>query len=130
MFTRLGTETVPDAKTLGRLGRALGSPIVEQIHQRLVDIARQRHLMEGRKMRWDTRSQHSLPTDSSLLGDGTRVLTRILKQISELVGQQRTRGRDRLRTMGQRVMEIARLSRSQGQEPKEKREEKYRGPLV
>jgi IS5 family transposase len=54
MFTRLGTETVPDAKTLGRLGRDLGSPIVEQIHQRLVDRARQRHLVKGRKMRWDT----------------------------------------------------------------------------
>jgi transposase, IS5 family len=41
MFTRIGTETVPDAKTLGRLGRALGSKIVEQIHQRLVmEIAR------------------------------------------------------------------------------------------
>ena len=34
--------------------------------------------------------------------------------------------RDRLRTIGHRVMEIARLSRSKGQEPKEKREEKYR----
>ena len=44
MFTRIGAETVPDAKTLGRLGRALGSKLVEQIHERLVDIARQRHL--------------------------------------------------------------------------------------
>jgi IS5 family transposase len=54
MFTRIGAEAVPDAKTLGRLGRDLGSQIVEQIHQRLVDIARQRHLVEGRKMRLDT----------------------------------------------------------------------------
>ena len=34
--------------------------------------------------------------------------------------------RDRLRTIGYRVMEIARLSRSKGQEQKEKMEEKYR----
>ena len=54
------------------------------------------------------------------------MLTRIMKQISEVVGEQGTRVRDRLRTIGHRVMEIARLSRSQGQEPKEKREEKYR----
>jgi IS5 family transposase len=121
MFTRLGPETVPDAKTLGRLGRDLGSPIVEQIHQRLVDRARQRHRVKGRKMRWDTTVTEAnihYPTDSSLLGDGTRVLTRILKPISEGVGEQGTRGRDRLRTIGYRVMEIARLSRSQGQEPK------------
>jgi len=91
MFTRIGTETVPDAKTLGRLGRALGSKIVEQIHQRLVEIACQRHVVEGRRMRLDTTvtevNMH-YPTDSSLLGDGTRVLTRIMKQISDLVGEQ------------------------------------------
>jgi IS5 family transposase len=52
MFTRIGTERVPDAKTLGRLGRAPGSQIVEQIHQRLVDITRQRHLVTGRKCAW------------------------------------------------------------------------------
>jgi IS5 family transposase len=129
MFTRIGTETVPDAKSLGRLGRDLGSPIVEQIHQRLVDMARQRPLVEGRKMRLDTTVTEAhihYPTDSSLLGDGTRVLTRIMKQISTVVGEQGTRVRDRLRTIGYRVMEIARLSRSKGQEQKERMREKYR----
>ncbi|HKD03122.1 MAG TPA: ISNCY family transposase [Terriglobales bacterium] len=129
MFPRIGTETVPDAKTLGRLGRTLGSQIVEQIHQRLVDMARQRHLVKGRKMRLDTTVTEAnihYPTDSSLLGDGTRVLTRIMKQISALVGEQGTRLRDRLRTIGYRVMEIARLSRSKGQEQKERMGEKYR----
>jgi len=121
MFTRIGTETVPDSKTLGRLGRALGSKIVEQIHQRLVDIACQRHVVEGRRMRIDTTVTEvniHYPTDSSLLGDGTRVLTRIMKQISDLVGEQGTRLRDRLRTIGHRVMEIARLSRSKGRNRK------------
>ena len=66
------------------------------------------------------------PTDSSLLGDGTRVLTRIMKQISALVGEPGTRLRDRLRTIGHRVMEIARLSRCKGQEQKKKMQEKYR----
>jgi transposase, IS5 family len=129
MFTRIGTETVPDAKTLGRLGRALGSAIVEQIHQRLVEIACQRHLVEGRKMRLDTTVTEvniHYPTDSSLLGDGTRVLTRVMKRISKLAGERGTRVRDRLRTIGYRVMEIARLSRSKGQEQKEKMQEKYR----
>src|SRR5437667_7487425 len=42
MFTRIGTETVPDAKTLGKLGRALGSKIVEQEKYReLVRLTRQ-----------------------------------------------------------------------------------------
>jgi hypothetical protein len=65
------------------------------------------------------------PTDSSRFGGGTRVLTRIMKQISELVGKE---GRDcgiGLRMRGYRVMEIARLSRSKGQEQKEEIREKY-----
>ncbi|MGH2372413.1 MAG: ISNCY family transposase, partial [bacterium] len=129
MFTRIGTETVPDAKTLGRLGRALGSKIVERIHQRLVDIARQRHLVEGRKMRLDTTVTEAnihYPTDSSLLGDAARVLTRMMKKVTELVGNQGARLRDRLRSVGYRVMEIARISRSKGEQQKEKMQEKYR----
>ena len=63
MFTRIGTETVPDAKTLGRLGRDLGSQIVEQIHQRLVDMARQPSGgREENALGYDGNgSQHSLP---------------------------------------------------------------------
>jgi hypothetical protein len=51
MFTRMGTATVPAAKTLGKLGRALGSEIVEQMHQRLVEMACPGHVVEGRRMR-------------------------------------------------------------------------------
>ena len=129
MFTRIGTATVPDAKTLGRLGRALGSPVVEQMHERLVGLARQRQVVEGRKMRLDTTVTEAnihYPTDSSLLGDAARVLTRIMKKVSALVARKGTPLRDRLRSVGYRVMEIARLSRSKGQEQKQKMQDKYR----
>ncbi len=128
MFTRIGTETVPDAKTLGRLGRALGSKIVEQIHERLVEMARQRHLVEGRKMRLDTTVTEAnihYPTDSGLLGDAARVLTRMMKQVTALVGNKGTPLRDRLRSVGYRVMEIARISRSKGEQQKQRMQEKY-----
>src|SRR5215475_1768320 len=49
-----------------------------------------------------------------------------MKQSSDLVGEQGTGLRDRLRTIGYRVMEIARLSRCKGQEQKKKMQEKYR----
>ena len=49
-----------------------------------------------------------------------------MKQSSDLVGGQGTGLRDRLRTIGYRVMEIARLSRCKGQEQKKKMQEKYR----
>jgi IS5 family transposase len=65
-----GPRRVPDAKTLGR---ALGSQMVEQIHQRLVDMARQRHVVKGRKIRLDTTVTEAnihYPTDRSVGGMG------------------------------------------------------------
>ena len=54
MFTRVGAENVPDAKTMGRLGQALGPEIVERVHQRLVGIGRELRIVHGRKLRVDT----------------------------------------------------------------------------
>ena len=54
------------------------------------------------------------PTDSSLLGDGVRVITRTLHKIRKVVGQ--VRFRDRTRSVGRRVLEIAAQSRKLGEE--------------
>jgi IS5 family transposase len=54
MFTRIGAEKVPDAKTMGRLGQALGPEVVEAVHKRLVGIAREKKVVRGRKLRVDT----------------------------------------------------------------------------
>jgi IS5 family transposase len=121
-FTRVGAEKVPDAKTLGRLARALGPEIIEQLHARVVGIARERQIIRGRRLRLDTtvvETDIHYPTDSSLLGDGVRVLTRTMKRIVEITGRAGTRLRDRTRTVRYRVIEIGRASRSrlpQGEE--------------
>jgi len=38
-FTRVGGAKMPDAKTMGRWGLALGPQTIKQIHQRIVRIA-------------------------------------------------------------------------------------------
>jgi IS5 family transposase len=53
-FTRVGSGKVPDAKTLGRQAQALGPEVVEQIHQRMVQLAVENKVVQGRKMRVDT----------------------------------------------------------------------------
>src|SRR5213083_158293 len=71
MFTRIGAEKGPDAKTMGKLGQALGPEVVEEVHARLVGIARERKIVRGRKLRVDTtvvETNIHYPTDSSLLG--------------------------------------------------------------
>ena len=77
---------MPDAKTLARLGQLIEPKVIEQLHQRVVELAQERGVTQGRKLRVDTtvvESNIPYPTDSSLLGDGTRVLvlTRTIKKI-------------------------------------------------
>jgi IS5 family transposase len=121
-FTRVGAQKVPDAKTLGRLAIALGPQVIEQIHRRVVAIACQKQIVRGRRLRVDTtvvETDIHYPTDSSLLGDGVRVLTRAMKRITKIAGRAGTRLRDRTRAVGYQARQIGRSSRSrvpQGQE--------------
>ena len=127
-FTRVGAGKVPDAKTLGRLGRALGPEVVEKIHQRVVALAQEQKIVEGKRLRVDTtvvETNIHHPTDSSLLGDGVRVLTRTMKKITEVAGEAGTKLRNRMRSVQHRLIEIGRASRSKGEAGKEKLKESY-----
>jgi transposase, IS5 family len=121
-FTRVGAQRVPDAKTLGKLALALGPAVIEQIHARVVAIACEKRIVRGRRLRVDTtvvETDIHYPTDSSLLGDGVRVLTRTMQRITKIAGRAGTKLRDRTRAVGYQVRQIARASRSrvpQGQE--------------
>jgi IS5 family transposase len=114
-FTRVGAQKVPDAKTLGRLALALGPEVIEQIHRRVVGMACEKRIIRGRRLRLDTtvvETDIHYPTDSSLLGDGVRVLTRAMRRIAEIAGRAGARLRDRTRAVGYQVRQIARSSRS------------------
>lgn len=127
-FTRVGAEKVPDAKTLGKLGVALGPQIIEKIHQRVVAIAQEKKIVHGRRMRVDTtvvETDIHYPTDSTLLGDGVRVLTRAMKRIGELAGAVGTKLRDRTRSARNCLINIARASRSRIKQGKERMQHSY-----
>jgi len=127
-FTRIGGEKVPDDKTMGRLGRQLGPNLVQKLNERVVEIARQNKIATGRKMRVDTtvvETNIHYPTDSSLLGDGVRVLTRIMKKVAEVAGDVGIRLRDRSRSVKLRVLAIARASRNKTEKGKEKLKQSY-----
>ena len=133
MFTRIGAEKVPDAKTMGKLGQALGPEVVEDVHERLVGIARERKIVRGRKLRVDTtvvEANIHYPTDSSLLGDGVRVLTRTMQRLGSVVKATSEKIRNRMRSTSRRVMEVARASRSRGKGVEEKRKQSYQRLLI
>ena len=94
-FTRIGDEKVPDAKTLARLGQVIKPEVIEELHQRIVQLAQEHGVTRGRKMRVDTtvvETNIHYPSDSSLLGDGTRVLTRTMKKIESKWGGLKRQG--------------------------------------
>jgi IS5 family transposase len=130
MFTRVGAEKVPDAKTLARIEAALGPEVFQKVQARIVGIAKEKKAVEGRKMRLDTTVTETnihYPTDSSLLLDGVRVVTRTMKRIVEIGGKAGARVRDRMKSVGRRVMEIARITRTKGQkQTKEKLQAGYK----
>jgi transposase, IS5 family len=127
-FTRIGGGKVPDDKTMGRLARQLGPEVVEKIHQRIVEIALEKKVATGRKLRVDTtvvETNIHYPTDSSLLGDGVRVLTRVMKKVAAVAGQVGTQLRDRTRSIKLRVLAIARASRNKTESGKNKLKQAY-----
>src|ERR1700730_2385252 len=105
-FTRIGDEKGPDAKTLALLGQVIGPEVLRNLHERLVELARKHGVVKGRRMRVDTtvvETNIHYPTDSSLLGDGARVLTRTMKKIEANSGGLGKKIRDRMRTVKKRV---------------------------
>src|SRR6201987_1773834 len=127
-FTRVGAGKVSDAKTMGRWGLAVGPEVVKQIHQRLVKLAQANGLAAGRRMRVDTtvvETNVHYPTDSSLLGDGVRVLIRTMKRIGKIAGETGAKLRDRSRSVKLRVLDIARAARSRAKQSREKLNRSY-----
>jgi IS5 family transposase len=132
-FTRIGGGKVPDDKTMGRLARQLSPAVVKQVHQRMVGIAQEEKIVQGRKMRVDTtvvETNIRYPTDSGLLGDGVRVLIRGMKKIEEIAGPVGAKLRDRSRSVKLRVLEIARAARSKGEQSQKKLQQAYQKLLA
>jgi transposase, IS5 family len=121
-FTRVYFRRVPVATTLLRWAQTIQPETLHLLNDRAAQLAAQVRVTRARKLRVDgtvveTTIHH--PTDSGLLGDGVRVLTRLLKRAQPLVGAAlagtRDVFRDRSRTMRQTLRALHRLVRRQGE---------------
>ena len=127
-FTRVGGGKVPDDTVMNKWALALGPEVIETIHKRVVAIAQENKIIQGRKMRVDTtvvETNIHYPTDSSLMGDGVRVLTRVMKRITTIAGDGGAKLRDRTRSVKLRMLEIGRAARSKAGTGKEKLQQGY-----
>jgi IS5 family transposase len=121
-FTRVYFRRVPDATTLLRWAQTIRAETLHRLTDRTAQLAAQARVTRARKLRVDgtvveTTIHH--PTDSGLLGDGVRVLTRLIKRAQPLVGEAlagtRDAFRDRSRTMRRTLSALHRLVRRTGE---------------
>jgi IS5 family transposase len=114
-FTRIDAGDVPDAKTILKIARALGPEVIAQLHRQVVEVAKRAGVTHGRRFRIDTtvvETNVHYPTDSTLLQDGVRVLTRTMQRASQALGDLKGRVRNRLRSVMRRVLIIGYEARS------------------
>jgi len=114
-FTRIDAGEVPDAKTILKIARALGPEVIEQLHRQVIEVAKRAGVTHGRRFRIDTtvvETNVHYPTDSTLLQDGVRVLTRTMQRASTALGDQPGQIRNRQRSVTQGVLTIGYQARS------------------
>ncbi len=125
-FCRIYLESVPDDTTMIRWANLIGPGTLEQLNDRVVELARSLKVTRGRKLRVDSTAVETNihhPTDSGILGDGVRVLSRLLRRAKEVMGEGRELGkelfRSRTRTVRRVAQQLHRLARRKGEEAAE-----------
>jgi transposase, IS5 family len=134
-FCRLYLEPVPDDTTLIRWANTIGPKTVASFNDRTVELARSLKVTRGRKLRVDstvveTNVHH--PTDSRLLSDGVRVISRLLRRAKRKLGKDVSRlGKEAFRTRNRSVRRLTtklhRIAlRKKSEEAAEELKEAYR----
>jgi len=113
-FTRFYEDPIPDHTVFSRLFGLFGTEGPQALHTQVIAKARALCVARGHCLRTDTTAvetniQH--PSDSSLLADSLRVLTRSLKAISQSCQQGGWKVVDHARATKYRLLEIARAAR-------------------
>jgi IS5 family transposase len=131
-FCRLYLEPVPDDTTLLRWASLIGPEPVAALNDRVVELARALKVTRGRKLRIDatvveTDIHH--PTDSRILGDGVRVVSRLLRRAKTVLGAGAELGKEAFRTRTRSVRRLAqqlhRVARRQGEQAAEELRQAY-----
>ncbi len=133
-FCRLYLEPAPDDTTLIRWANQIGPETVASLNDRVVELARSLKVSRGRKLRVDsmvveTNIHH--PTDSALLAEGVRVLSRLLRRAKKTLPAEAAGrlGKEAFRTRNRSVKGISqrlhRIARRKGEKAREELKEAY-----
>ncbi len=122
-FCRVYAERVPDDTTLIRWANTIQPATLHRLLGHAVDLARQLRVTRGRKLRIDgtvVATDIHFPVDSTLLGDGVRVLNRAIQRARRLLqpggDQVRPTFRDRSRSVRRVMRRLIATSRQRGEQ--------------
>jgi len=131
-FCRLYWAPVPDDTTLLRWANTLQPETLHALNDRVVQLARQARVSKGRKLRLDAtcvQTEIHHPTDSGLLVDSVRVLSRLVQRAKGLVKDRITNVqqtcRSRLRTARQVAQTLHRQLRRKAEDKEAQQKELY-----
>lgn len=132
-FTHFDAEAIPRYNCFSRLFAVLSPAVTQKIHQRVVRLAGEKGVAKGRKLRTDStvvESNVHYPTDSTLLGDGIRVLSRNLTSIAKHCKRGTLAVVNHGRAVKYRLLEICRAAKSQTQASQQHMKDSYRKLLA
>jgi IS5 family transposase len=112
-FTRFYSRAVPKHDAFNRAFNRLTPATLEAINQNVVKAAVTLGLEDGRKLRVDTtvvETDIHHPTDSTLLWDSVRVLTRLIGRLHDLLPHDVPGFTNRTRSARRRMQEIHRMT--------------------
>jgi transposase, IS5 family len=125
-FCRVYLEKVPDDTVLIRWANTIGPETLQRLNDRAVQLARSSKVTRGRKLRVDTTAVETeihYPTDSALIGDGVRVLSRLLRRAKGVLGEAASglgqAFRSRVRTVRRLSQQLHRIARRKGEQGRE-----------
>jgi IS5 family transposase len=127
-FTHFDAETTPDFSVFSRSFALLSPAVTAEIHQRVLRLACEQGVAQGQKLRSDTTAVESnvhYPTDSSLLGDGIRVLSRSLQRIRHECQHGALAVVDHGRAVKHRLLEIGRAAKCLTEANQERMQDSY-----
>lgn len=132
-FVRAHFNSVPDHSTLNRWAEQINPETLHAFNDRVTAIATGLKVTRGRKVRTDgtvVETPIAYPTDSKLLADGVRVLSRTIKRAEGVVTKAADIAsyvfRDRTRSARNQMRRIVRRARQQSDTAKADMQKAYR----
>jgi IS5 family transposase len=132
-FTHFDADITPEFTVFSRSFALLSPAVTAEIHQRVVSLACEQGVAQGRRLRTDStvvESNVHYPTDSSLLGDGIRVLSRSLQRIANECKTGALEVVHHGRAVKHRLLEISRAAKSLTQANQQRMRHSYQKLLA